>query len=157
MNAGLYRYPLNELGLFKQLFGARVLAAITDEFRVIFFSFGQRHFGDFRYELGQFIADLVWHICDSCDSPNGGAWCQYTLCHNIADCASEVFTRVFCFIAIFDSHIIDDFCPDRWRNVCVDIRHRYTCRIQKSFKQQIVAQRVNICNVRQIAHNRPCR
>ena len=66
-------------------------------------------------------------------------------CHDAADG----------MLAVFVPHVPDDLLADRVRDVGVNIRHGHTLRVQEPLKQQAVLDRVQVCDTKKVAYQRP--
>ena len=58
--------------------------------------------------------------------------------------------------AIFFPDIINDFLSSFKAEIHIDIRHGYTFRIQETFKQKIIANRIQLCNSKRISYQTAC-
>ena len=112
MNPRLNRDSFHELCFFQQFFGPGVLAAVTKQFRVIRFGFGQSHLGRFGNQFSQPVADLIRYICHPGNGSDCRPWRQYTFRDNIADSAAEFFTRVRFLITVLIGNIVNDLGAD---------------------------------------------
>src|SRR6056297_283361 len=57
---------------------------------------------------------------------------------------------------IFINYILDHTLPAVIIKINIDIRHRYTFRVQETLKEQVILQWVNIGNTRAIGYHRTC-
>ena len=55
--------------------------------------------------------------------------------------------------AVFSCNVIDDFLPPLETKIHVNIRHRYSLRIQEPLKKQVVTDRINIRDSQAVCHN----
>lgn len=82
------------------------------------------------------------------------------------ECATDIFDgctsrkRSKCtyltdlIVSVFLSDIFDDSSSSFIREIDIDIRHGYSGRIEESFKEELVSERVDIGNPRQIGDYR---
>ena len=84
----------------------------------------------------------IWHIQNTANIPNHTTGCQSTKSNNLDHTVIPIFT----------ADIFNNLLPSFEAEVNVNIRHRYSFRIQKSLKEQIIANRIKLCDAQGISN-----
>ena len=96
-----------------------------------------------RYHLGNTVAKIVRQVQRTSYITNH-AFCRHrTECDNLYNLIR----------AIFLTYIVDNLLPALIAKININIRHRYTLRIEKTLKKKTIAYRVNVRNLQTIRNN----
>ena len=105
-----------------------------------------RHIQFHRHHLCQPIHLCIREIQRFSYCLDNSSRCHSTECHNLCH---RIFSVFFCYIFDYAGSL-------RILEVHVDIRHGYTFRIQETFKQKIIANRIQLCNSKRISYQTAC-
>ena len=93
--------------------------------------------------LCNLITQTIWKCHRTTDVAHTHLCCHRTESDNLDNL----------FLAVFLYDVINDFLSSVDTEININIWHRYTFRIQESFKQQIVPKRLDIRNIQTIGYN----
>ena len=77
--------------------------------------------------------------------------------HALGSKGTESYNLYYLFRPILPAHIINHLLPSFKAEVYIDIRHGNTLRVQKTLKQKIIFDGINIGNLQRIRNNTPGR
>ena len=143
MHRGMSGQSLQSLTHIDQVVDLFVLLIELAEFRIHLQCSAQCNVQFVRHHFGNRIHERIGQV------------------HDTAHIADDTFRRqstegddlYHLVIAVFSAHIIDDLLSPFKAEIHVNIRHRDTFRIQESFKQQIVMNRIDVGDLQAICHD----
>ena len=120
----------------------RVILVHLAQIRAHFQSQIQCHAKIIRHCLCDGIHIIVWHIHDASNVPDDALCLEGSKGDDLGHTV----------LAIFFNDIINDLTSAVEAEVDINIRHGYTFRVQKSLKQKIVTNRIDIGDTGRIGH-----
>ena len=123
---------------------ADLIVAVIDflQFRIAFQGFLDRHLQLIRNHLGDLVNFSVGKIHDPSDIPDDQSGRHRTESYDLSDPVR----------AVLSGYIVDDFLASSITEICINIRHGNTFRIEQTFEQQVITQRFHGRDIERIGH-----
>src|SRR5579875_1956096 len=100
-----------------------------------------------RHQLRDTVHITIWHIERTAHIFDGGL-----CCHRI-----EGDDLRHLLAAILSCNVLNHLTPPVHAEVNINVRHGDTLRVQKTLKEQLILERINICDLHHIPNERSCR
>ena len=140
MHGGMPRKSLQLSTHVNEIMDLLVLLIELTHFRILFKGKLQRDIQLLRHHLGNLIHEIIGHIHYAAHVADHTPRRQRTEGHDLYNL----------FRAVFPAHVIDDLLPSLKAKVNIDIRHGHTLRIQKTLKEQLIPDWIDVGDLQAI-------
>ena len=150
MHGGVSWKSLKTFCHINEMMNIRLLVVCLFHLRIYFHSLVNSDYFHTRNlswdHFGNGIYLCIWHIKDTSHITDNSPGCQGTEGNNLNH-------TVF---AVFAHNVIDYFLSSLKSEIHINIRHRYTFRIQKTLKQKVIFDGIQQSDSQCVRYNTPC-